>query len=278
MSNWLIAETNIRWIFYLPSFFDSEVMSTEDVKVTSSPGTIQEGDKTPSGELLPPRKRCAAIAAAQTNDDDDDSTKGDKKAKIETVDISVSLGFKAGDRMEVEWEVAEDEEGDEMKTRWWGCTLKAYDGRTTSEGLAIRVLDYDPYPEGGFPNNSLEDVVFATPNTLVHPDSLEQQPDMIEELHFRREGEDETVIMNDESLRGHLNELLVDIMNEKQITSAFRNMDAAQQAQFAELVANGKEKLIEVIQTQWDQTRKVITPEDIPGIMEQAFGFKGKPK
>ena len=180
--------------------------------------------------------------------------------------------------MEVEWEVAEDEEGDVMKTRWWGCTLKAYDGRTTSEGLAIRVLDYDPYPDGGFPDNSLEDVVFATPNTLVHPDSLEQQPEMIEELHFRREGEDETVIMNDESLRGHLNELLVDIMNEKQITAAFCNMDAAQQAQFAELVANGKEKLIEVIQTQWDQTRKVITPEDIPGIMEQAFGSKGGPK
>jgi hypothetical protein len=240
----------------------------DDSEVAKAP---EESGDSPSETERSERKRSAV---AKNNDGDSDHNRSNKIPKLETVDLAISLGFKAGDRIEVEWEVADDEDTGVLNTRWWGSTLKAHDGRTTSEGLAIRVLDYDPYPEGGFPERSLEEVVFATPNVLVHPDALEQQSDDIDELHFRREGEEETVTMNNESLRCHLNELLVDIMKEKTITSAFRNMDAAQQAQFAEVVANGKEKLIDAIQTQWDQTRKVLTPEDIPGIMEQAFGYK----
>jgi hypothetical protein len=246
--------------------------SQDKIEVKTAPEALHNS----SADVLPTsRKRSAAAAAAMDNSDDLDS----KKSKLETIDLAVSLGFKAGDRIEVEWEVAEGDEDGVLNTRWWGSTLKAHDGRTTSEGLAIRVLDYDPYPEGGFLQSSLEEVVFVSPNALVLPDSLEHQTsDVVDELHFRREGEDETVTMNDESLREHLNDVLVDIMKAKRITTAFRNMDAAQQAQFAELIANGKEKLIETMQAQWDRTRKVITPEDIPGIMEQAFGYREEQK
>lgn len=247
--------------------------SQDDSKVAKD--SAESGHSPSETETARPERKRSAVAKNKNNDDDVVvDGRNNKMPKLKIVDLAISLGFRAGDRIEVEWEVADGEDAGVLNTRWWGSTLKAHDGRTTSEGLAIRVLDYDPYPEGGFPERSLEDVVFATPNTLVHPDAIEQQSDDFDELHFRREGEEETVTMNNESLRCHLNELLVDIMKEKTITSAFRNMDAAQQARFAEVVANGKEKLIDVIQTQWDQTRKVLTPEDIPGIMEQAFGYK----
>jgi hypothetical protein len=92
-------------------------------------------------------------------------------------------------------------------TRWWGATLLQPDGRVhvlTDDGsdfqsanspvptpqkpadvatVPIRVLDYDPCSEYGFPERSLEEVVFLSDHNLLNLSSGSR-------AHYRREGTD----------------------------------------------------------------------------------------
>ena len=90
-------------------------------------------------------------------------------------------------------------------TRWWGATLLHPDGRThvlTDDGsdltsspvqtpqrpadtavVPIRVLDYDPCEEYGFPERSLEEVVFLSDHNLLNLSSGTR-------AHYRLEGAD----------------------------------------------------------------------------------------
>jgi hypothetical protein len=207
-------------------------------------GAKKEGNATESNE----RKRPGEDA----RDDNADS----KRARSEeVVDKAVELGFKAGDRLEVEWEVGED---NDKKTRYWGATLLEHDGRT-KEGFAIRVIDYDPYPEGGFPERSKEDVVFIAQYLMIDPETGDQ-------LHFRREGADAIVDFREEDL----NEMLAKTLSKK--SEAWNKLSAAQQAQVADMISTGKERLLDAIKSRWEQhPGKVITAEEVPDILEQAF-------
>lgn len=175
------------------------------------------------------------------------------KEDEEFVDKAAELGFKAGDRLEVEWAV-----GDSETKHHWGATLLEHDGRT-KEGFALRTLDYDPYPEGGFLERSKEDVVFITQYLLISPETGHQ-------LNFKREGEDEMVDFNEDVL----NEMLANSLQKNK--AAWSKLDAAQQAQMGEMIRNGKERLLNAITRRWEEKPgAAITTEEVPGILEQAF-------
>lgn len=193
--------------------------------------------------------------------DDSEQNSAAKKARSKPLDVATELGLKAGDRLQVKWDISNDETG-EVATRWWSCTLLAPEGKTIDEGqVVIRTLDYDAYPEGGFPEQSQEDVVFANSATLLNVENGE-------EMTFRKEGEeDEIHVLSEDGIREHLNKLLANLTESN---PEWNSLPAARQAHIAELVRKGKEKLIETIVNQ--PSKSVITSEDIPRIFKEAFG------
>ena len=185
----------------------------------------------------------------------DDNADAKRSRAEEIIDKAVELGFKAGDRLEVEWEVGPE---NEKTLRYWGATLLEHDGRT-KEGFAIRVLEYDPYPEGGFPERSQEDVVFIAQYLMIDPETGDQ-------LNFRREGAESVVDFREEDL----NEMLANTLTKK--SEAWNKLTPAQQAQVAEMISTGKERLLDAIKSRCEeQPGKIITAEEVPGILEQAF-------
>ena len=207
----------------------------------------KEHEKAPKeGEIT--RKRSSSSSTENALDDA-------KRVRTDFVDMAVKMGFKAGDRLEVEWEVGEEN----VTKRWWGGVLLEHDGRI-AEGFAIRVIDYDPFPEGGFPERSQEDVIFVTQNALLDADSGE-------ELLFRREGEDMTVAVGEDDL----NDMMMNVLSKN--GEAWSKLTAAQQATVAGIVAIGKERLLDAVKKRWEeQPNKPISCEEIPGIMQEAFG------
>ena len=191
-------------------------------------------------------------------DDDDHKRPRTQEAPLDTANV---VGFKAGDRIEVRWEITDDVSG-ETTSRWWGATLMEHDGRTTDDGVAIRVLDYDPCLEWDYPERSLESVVFGNEFFLIDPDSLDQ-------LFYRKEGEESVIGLDEEDLREELNGMLVGIMDKHK--SLWQGLDAAKQAQIGEVLANGKEALIATMQKRFEEEKRPISAAEIPAILEEAF-------
>lgn len=177
---------------------------------------------------------------------------GDSNEEAETiVNKADELGYKAGDRFEVEWEVGET-------TRHWGATLLEYEGRT-KEGYAIHTLEYDAYPEGGFNEKSTEDVVFITSYLLLDPSNADT-------LKYRREGEDDVVDFDEDAL----NDMLAKVLEKK--GEQWKKLSPAQQAAVGGIIATGKERLLEAINRRWEEKPgTVITSDEVPAILEQAF-------
>ena len=100
-------------------------------------------------------------------------TSNTKKEDLDSFDVAKDMKLIPGSRIEVQWEVHFDDD-ENVTTRWWGGTLLSHDGRMHTFDdergdqvtVPIRVIDYDPYEEGGFPDRSLEDVCFLTDHTL----------------------------------------------------------------------------------------------------------------
>ncbi|GFH52783.1 hypothetical protein CTEN210_09259 [Chaetoceros tenuissimus] len=88
-------------------------------------------------------------------------------------DVAQDMKLDSGTRLEVQWELHSDQDNT-TTIRWWGGTLLPHDGRTYTFDdesgdkvtVPIRVIDYDPFEEGGFMDRSLEDVAFLTDHTL----------------------------------------------------------------------------------------------------------------
>ena len=196
---------------------------------------------------------------------DDDSSNHDVTKRPRTtaddeaaplLDTANVLGLKAGDRIEVRWEISDDENG------WWGATLLEHDGRTTDDGVAIRVLDYDACEEWGYLERSLEDVVFGNEFFLINPETMDQ-------LFYRKEGEEAVVGLDEEDLREELNGMLVGILEKHK--TLWQGLDAAKQAQIGDLMANGKEAIISAVQNRFVREGKPIAAADIPSILQEAF-------
>lgn len=181
------------------------------------------------------------------------SPKAEKRAKTEApLDLAVTLGYKDGDRIEVEWEIENDNE--DKTVHWWGATLLKHDGRT-EDSVAIRQLLYDPYKDF---ESSKEDVIFLGDDLLVSPDSQNQ-------LKFRREGEDEVTWYNEGDLNQKLNTILMGALTKNE--TAWKILPPARQALIASKIASKKEKLIEALRDH----DGVITSDTIQEVMQKAF-------
>lgn len=159
------------------------------------------GEAASTGPALTPASSSAAPAA-------------------EAVDVARSVGLRPGDRIEVKWDLHIEEgtdaaggegagpaaEGEAAPAvtrtipKWWGATLLHPDGRThtltdrgetgpgempgpprDSAAVPVRSLDYDPCPEHGFPERSLEDVAILSDRSLLNLSSGTR-------AHWRKEG------------------------------------------------------------------------------------------
>jgi len=168
-------------------------------------------------------------------------------------DLAVSLGYKDGDRFEVEWDVEDNE--DDVDTHWWGATLLPYDGRV-KEQVAVRTLKYDPYPEGGFPEYSSEDVIFLSSNMLADPETRDY-------LNYRKAGSEEEYELD--SVECTVNSILEAALSKNK--AAWNTMSAAQQADIASKIALKKQKLVSLLQEQTG----VVTSQGMQAILAKTM-------
>lgn len=193
-----------------------------------------------------------------------------KRAKpVETLDLGVSLGIKAGDRLEVQWEIGEPEDGS-AETRWWGATLLEHDGKTDDDGVAIRVLQYDEWAEGGFPEKSKEEIIFIGRDVLVDVKTQEQ-------LGFRLLSDDNSAVLflGIDEVENVVNTLLEGALSN--VSDGFNRLPRAQQAFVAEQVASKKAKLIELLKKHMEEMgneengNRVVTADDARRLLAQAM-------
>lgn len=177
-----------------------------------------------------------------------------EETEEEIIDKAAELGFKAGDKLVVEWEVGEEPN---VVKHDWPATLMEWDGRT-KEGFAIRMLDYDPFlPD--FPERSQEEAVFVTKNVMIRPSDGVQ-------MDFHREGEDPIIEFREEDL----DLMVANTLSKK--SDMWKKLSPAQQAHLGDVINRGKESLLETIHTRWEENPgKVISAEEVPEIMKQAF-------
>lgn len=218
-----------------------------------APVNIDAENSASSSLLLPDSKRSRSECLPQEENE-------------EVLDLAETMGFKPGDRLEVLWQVGEDnsdhdETNDDKNvlTHWWGATLLEHDGRT-EDSVAIRVLDYDPFPEGGYPDRSLEDVVFINKDAIV---DFETQG----ELTFRREGEEQPdIYLGQSQIEEVVNATLMNAFHKN--SAAWNKLDRAQQARIADIIATKKEKLLNLL---LNHEGCVVTSADMKSILARAM-------
>lgn len=267
---------------------------------TSSSSSSNSRIPTESSSSMSLLKRPSTMkelqSTAGTSSSNKKAKKENDKEEEEMLDLAITLGYQPGDRFQVQWEIEqptnnEDEEeeneddddddeqeedneekGKTMIEKWWGATLQEYDGRS-EDSVAIRVLKYDPYPEFGFPESSLEDVIFLGDSLLTSPDSMIQ-------LNYRREGVrtadgDGTTITTDEDIIVRFNEDGMDEQLNAILMGAFAKNEAmwkslppSRQAEIAEKIKTKKEELLKVLISK----KEVITASSIKDILRETFG------
>jgi hypothetical protein len=266
--------------------------TSEGEKKTESLKPAPETETTATAtETASSKKRPAAttVETAVDGDDDEPAVEPSKRgrheqeeeegvvAEGEVLDLANTLGFKPGDRFEVEWEVSTEDESDEsggdaattavageeeeqetFTTRWWGATLLEHDGRT-EDSVAVRVLDYDPYPEGGFLERSREEVIFLGRDELIDPNTHAQ-------MHYRLEGDVETVWLGREGVEEVVNATLANAMQKN--SKSWNGLSRAQQASIADIIAKKKEKLLELLLS---QANGVVTTTEMHAIIAKTM-------
>jgi hypothetical protein len=217
-----------------------------------------EDDAAESFEKAAPAKRTRTEVDTETpaTDSDSDSvTATEKNTSEPPLDLAETFGYKQGDRLEVLWEVEMD---GETTKKWWGATLDPSDGRT-EDGVAIRVLHYDSFPEAGF-QECYDDVIFMGEDLLVSPDSQTQ-------LQYRRLGSTEPIVWyNERDLGAQLNNILMGALSKH--SESWKSLPPAQQAAIAEKIAKKKEKLLEALKAH----KTIITSASVKEILSKAFG------
>ena len=221
---------------------------------------------TKDSEHPPPVSAAAASVSPLTEEDTD------------ILDFARTMELNVGDRIQVQWEVdlhdnaeedyegEEEEEEEENEDRgnepttevepstvpesttttthihWWGATLLEHDGRT-DDHVAIRTLLYDPYPEGGFPEPSREDVIFMGPNVLL---SYPSQDELNYRILTTDGSEVSYIISNDQDIEDLVDTILSNALQNTSCT--FQLLDRSQQIKVADKIATKKERLIQLIQ------------------------------
>jgi hypothetical protein len=181
----------------------------------------------------------------------------------EILDLANVLRLRSGDRLEVQWEICTNDEQEDQENpvvHWWGATLLEHDGRT-EDSVAIRTLEYDAYPEGGFPEKSREDVIFMGRDVLVTFPSQQ-------ELTFRAVSDDnsELVWVGLDQVDTLVNNILTSALEKTQ----FKKLPHAQQAFLAEKIAAKKEKLVVLLQNHMQQNR-LVTVQDATTLLARTM-------
>lgn len=178
-----------------------------------------------------------------------------KSPMQDIVDMARMLGLQSGDRIEVQWD-CEMGPQQENKTHWWGATLLPHDGRGfieedpetgESRSVAVRVLAYDAYPEGGFPEPSEETVLFVSSDSLLDFSSRELLTFRLSES-TAASADSITRCRGKEDIEAVVNEVLNAALNKN--SALFQRLPGAQQALIAEQIALKKEKLVEKLSSQ----------------------------
>lgn len=232
---------------------------------------MSESKRSPSSETstsidkddadIPAAKR-ARSSQADDNDDDKDT----KNTAKQTMDLATVFGLNDGDRIEVAWQVHDDNDGDkEEEIHWWGATLLPWNKKDiVDETVAVRTLCYDAYPAKGFTEESMEQVVFLGENLLADPNSNE-------ELNFRRPGEEFTSEGTIERVdpAALVEQTLSRVL--KKHGKLLRELPAAQQAVIASQVATRREQLVEHLKA----NPGIVTKNKMQEIL--ASVWKGEP-
>jgi hypothetical protein len=193
----------------------------------------------------------------------------------EVIDLARTMDLKVGDRLEIEWELDngdndEDDGPSETIVHWWGATLLEHDGRT-DEGVAIRTLQYDPYPERGFPDSSNEDVIFMGRDFLICYPSQD-------ELNYRTLTDDGSevayVVTNEQDVEDLVDSILTSALSKK--AANFEALPRAQQAILAEKIASKKEKLIQLMKDHMSEQRaaginRPVTAQDAKNLLARTM-------
>jgi hypothetical protein len=196
-----------------------------------------------------PAKRIHTEAETETP-----ATNTEQTTSEPPLDLAETFGYKQGDRLEVLWEV--DMAG-EVSKKWWGATLDPSDGRT-EDGVAVRVLHYDSFPEAGFAE-CYDDVIFMGEDLLVSPDSQTQ-------LKYRRHGSTEPIVWyNERDLGEQLNTILMGALSKH--SESWKSLPPAQQAAIAEKIAKKKEKLLDALKAH----KTIIASASVKEILCKAF-------
>jgi hypothetical protein len=207
-----------------------------------------------------------------------------KKDTSNVFDGAFVYGLKSGDRVSVKWEIIENEgTADERAVdHWWGATLLEYDGRTYIEQeedeeqshendddagpVAVHLLEYDEYPEGGFPEKSREEIIFASAFELVDMKSMDTLP-------YKRIGVDNMIeVIGNENggFEEMVNTVLANAM--KKSMGNFNSLPASVQLTIAEKIANKKAKLVTLMEEFFANSgKRVGTPEDMKKLIQQTM-------
>ena len=170
-----------------------------------------------------------------TTSDDTPEAKRPREDK-EILDLAKKCGFRDGDRLEVAWRV-----NDEEDVHWWGATLLPWSEEDiVDECVAVRQLKYDPYPDAGFHEESIEAVIFLGEDILANPETHEQ-------LEFRREGQEEESAVDGSPIRADPNELVNQMLQNALAKHGgfLSKLPASQQAFIAEKMAQKREHLVD---------------------------------
>jgi hypothetical protein len=260
-------------------------MSSETTKTPNEKEASETAKKCPETEKA---KSVAELPATNTGPQEDKSSdrkrpalttaaeapgakriQGDTKSRPsqeEIADTAAMLGYKAGDRFEVEWMLQTISDGKVVEV-WWPATLLEYDGRVVDNCAAIRVLKYDPLPDYGYSEAVEEDVLFCHDQTLL----LLSDHDDLGCLRYRIEGTDdsgELMPVNEEVINNTVNHAVASFLQIK--GHLLKNLPAAHQAHIASAIVAGKELLVEkLMNAARESPGHIVTSEKVKSVLAE---------
>lgn len=126
---------------------------------------------------------------------------------------------------------------------------------------------YEPYPDGGFPESSKEDVIFLRNDTLL---DIQTQ----DELHFRYISSDNSAVMFVDGGRQGIEELVNNILISamEKASEIWAALPRDQQAIMAEKVAEKKEKLVELLFSHLEENdNEPVTAEAVTDLLQRTM-------
>jgi len=222
------------------------------------------------------------------------------KSEEVVFDVSKNVGISTGKRCQVQWEIHIGD--DQTKTKWWSATLLPHDGRThilhddshdekdrnDKVTVPLLQLQYDAFPEEGFPEQSVEDVCFLTDHSLfnvssetrsywrIDGDTWEPSSDSNEKELFNSDsGESPNSLQVDEivlpgsSPEDALRKVL--ILESALISNgtSYKNMTASQQRIVAENIEKTKEKLVQKLLEQCNSEKDFKHDDSFSGLITE---------